>query len=266
MKKKITTLFLSSLITTSITTNIYAMKAQRTKCMQNYIEQLQAALIVDNATGNLQILPRCEKKLVQPDYPLHQAAGNGNLAEVKTIIAAGLIPIDTPNKKNQTALMYATNSIRKEIVLILLEAGADPLRSYPQNQSALFYATKTLQELVQNKLPTTFYTALVKLWTEKYHSPKEQMCEQAIQANAASTNTDQIPEPSQDDHDFDLCLLNSSEEEDPEIVNLTELEKPAAISAHDLQNLPPSPHAAALALQSAQNARLEIINTFDQLI
>lgn len=57
---------------------------------------------------------------------LRLAASNGNLEMVKSIIKDQGIPVDIPLKNGWSALMYACNHCRVEVVSFLLESGADP--------------------------------------------------------------------------------------------------------------------------------------------
>lgn len=59
------------------------------------------------------------------DAALHDAARAGELAEVRTLIAAGHDP-DSQDEHSATPLLYASYAVMPEIVGALLAAGADP--------------------------------------------------------------------------------------------------------------------------------------------
>ncbi|WP_428622840.1 ankyrin repeat domain-containing protein, partial [Sedimenticola sp.] len=56
---------------------------------------------------------------------LHDAAGSGNLALVKQLLALGAV-VDLPNHNNETPLCEATQTGKLAVVKLLLEQGADP--------------------------------------------------------------------------------------------------------------------------------------------
>lgn len=69
----------------------------------------------------------CENKLnklPEPTKPLHQAAAEGDIEQVKLFISKGA-DVDAKDEKNNTPLCYAVKAGKMEIVRLLVEAGAD---------------------------------------------------------------------------------------------------------------------------------------------
>jgi hypothetical protein len=58
------------------------------------------------------------------------AAETGDLRSVQDHLATGVGPDDTLNVGDRTALYYAAINVRVEVVRVLLDAGADPLRQF----------------------------------------------------------------------------------------------------------------------------------------
>ena len=72
--------------------------------------------------------------------PLHQAARGGHVDLAHRLISAGAL-VDKPNARGYTPLILATLYNKPEIIRILMEHGADPLRTNDEDQSALSIAT-----------------------------------------------------------------------------------------------------------------------------
>lgn len=72
--------------------------------------------------------------------PLHQAARGGHADLAKRLLSAGAL-VDKPNARGYTPLILATLYEKPEIIRILMEHGADPLRTNDEDQSALSIAT-----------------------------------------------------------------------------------------------------------------------------
>jgi ankyrin repeat protein len=65
---------------------------------------------------------------------LHEAAFNGNVAQVMQLLALPLANVDALNAAGSTALHYAASNGHVHVVLALLDAGADPTIADSNNQ------------------------------------------------------------------------------------------------------------------------------------
>src|SRR3989344_5960603 len=80
---------------------------------------------------------------------LINAAQNGNLSEVKTLIQAG-ININAADQNGFTALMFASEYGHFEVVQTLIQAGADVTTSSHYRWTALMFASQNgYLEIVQ---------------------------------------------------------------------------------------------------------------------
>ena len=68
-----------------------------------------------------------------------RAAGCGNVKQAHDFLAQGM-EVDATNHVGYTALMAAARSYRVEMVRLLLEAGADPTKTFEQGNSVLHCA------------------------------------------------------------------------------------------------------------------------------
>ncbi|VDK70121.1 unnamed protein product, partial [Dibothriocephalus latus] len=91
---------------------------------------------------------------------LHMAASQGNLEAVQLLVKAQII-IDTADKHGMTPLYWAAFKDRVDVVLYLIEAGADPRRRTKRGYSLLHViakadAIKTMEALLRQKIITYF--------------------------------------------------------------------------------------------------------------
>lgn len=71
--------------------------------------------------------------------PLHEAADQGNVGSVKTVIREGT-DINERDRGGRTALMFSVNSGNKELVKLLIEKGADVNAKDNHGGTALIWA------------------------------------------------------------------------------------------------------------------------------
>jgi hypothetical protein len=79
---------------------------------------------------------------VRMAYPLHRAAGTGDLESVARILAEGTIPVDTPNRLANTALYTAAVNGHEEVTAYLLSKGANPNAANSEGTTPLMGAAK----------------------------------------------------------------------------------------------------------------------------
>lgn len=87
----------------------------------------RAVLLLWVASGWLSIAPAWPSAQ-QDAAALHAAARDGALERVRELLEAG-VPVDAENEYGTTALFFAADRGNTELVLLLLERGADPDRS-----------------------------------------------------------------------------------------------------------------------------------------
>mmetsp|Transcript_8390 Transcript_8390/g.16955 ORF Transcript_8390/g.16955 Transcript_8390/m.16955 type:complete len:177 (-) Transcript_8390:66-596(-) len=131
------------------------------------------------------------------DTPLHKAAHNGDLAQVKNIIEEGEIPVDAPGAAERRPLHRAAGGNHVEICKFLVEKGAAVDQTDKSGRTALHWACisghKEAAEWLLNQgcnilactasKMTPLHGAaeggrleIVKLLMEKSGDKKEEMC------------------------------------------------------------------------------------------
>lgn len=75
-------------------------------------------------------------------FPLHQAAADGDLSALCRCLIDASLHVDTRNRRGNTALMLAAETVQVEAVRTLLAGGANPLLYNTQRHTALDFCEK----------------------------------------------------------------------------------------------------------------------------
>jgi ankyrin repeat protein len=99
-----------------------------------------------------------EEPAISVDAPFHEAAKNGNIDQVKALIKEGKVVIDARGENNNTALQYAAEYGHAEIVIALIDAGANIKLFNADDKTPLHLATEnghaeTVEVLLKNGAP-----------------------------------------------------------------------------------------------------------------
>eukprot|EP01043_Picozoa_sp_COSAG02_P041714 COSAG02_NODE_3481_length_6671_cov_12.360012_6_plen_704_part_00 len=136
-------------------------------------------------------------------YALHQAAAEGNMPALRSLLAASYsrsshTEIDARNRRGNTALMLAAETVQVEAVQVLLAAGANPLLFNQQRHVARDFCLKGSAR--RGSQPTASEAEIEKLLIEAERAAEAQGMMAAGPPGMAATSTlyaEQLSKPEQ---------------------------------------------------------------------